>query len=79
MILLDLSQHTLKMAQDYALTLGMQYSLIVGDAQNLPLRSKIVCVLSLKKVLEHLPDGDSTLKEAAGELLCLSFTINYWK
>lgn len=63
-ILLDLSQHTLKISQDYALTLGIQYSLVVGDAQNLPLRSKIVDVVSLREVLEHLPDDDRALKEA---------------
>ena len=64
-VLLDLSQHTLKMAQDYALTLGMQYSLVRGDAQNLPLKSKIVDVVSLREILEHLPDDDGALKEAA--------------
>ena len=54
-----------------------QCSLVVGDAQNLPLRNKTVEVLSLKEVLEHLPDGGRAIKEDAGELLCLSFTLNY--
>jgi ubiquinone/menaquinone biosynthesis C-methylase UbiE len=67
-ILLDLSQHTLKMAQDYALTLGTQYSLVVGDAQGLPLKSKIVDVICLREVLEHLPDDARVFKETARAL-----------
>ncbi len=64
-ILLDLSQRTLKMAQNYARTLGIQYSLVVGNAQSLPLKSRIVDVVCLREVLEHLPDDARAFKETA--------------
>lgn len=62
-ILLDLSQYTLKMAQDYALTLGIQYSFVAGDAQRLPFMSATVDIACSREVLEHLPDDGVALKE----------------
>lgn len=63
MILLNLSQHTLKMAQNYARTLGIQYTFVAGSAENLPLKSATVDFACLREVLEHLPDDGAALKE----------------
>lgn len=62
-ILLDLSQHTLKMAQNYAWTLGIQYTIVTGDAENLLLKSATVDFACLTETLEHLPDDGAALKE----------------